>query len=323
MHGNLLSTTKNPRAGFTLIELLVVITIIGVLIALLLPAVQAAREAARRMQCANNLKQASLGMHNYHDHFGSLPVGAYSCCWGTWQVAILPFVEEQALYDMYDHGGKSTLDWNRVYYSDRNIKVGQERLSAFTCPSDQSRTTFTIQHHNYAANYGNTGYLSEDGNDAVQQVGDVAFGGAPFALTACSIAKCIRFADIIDGLSNTLMLAEVIQGVGGDQSNLDLRGYTWWGVGAGFETYLPPNASAPDIMPDGSYCQSGDPDLPCDPVTMSSPNRPATLASRSRHAGGVNVGLCDGSVTFISDNITIDVWRALSTTRGGEVIGSY
>jgi prepilin-type processing-associated H-X9-DG protein len=166
--------------------------------------------------------------------------------------------------------------------------------------------------------------LTEDGDGPVKQVGDVTFGGAPFAMTACSIAKCFCFANVVDGLSNTLMFGEVVQGVGNSSSTkFDLRGFTWWGDGAGFETYLPPNSNAADIMPQNDYCQSDVPDLPCDPIAMSSPNRPSTLASRSRHPGGVNVGLCDGSVTFINNSIAIGTWQALSTTTGSETIGSY
>jgi prepilin-type N-terminal cleavage/methylation domain-containing protein len=90
------------RRGFTLVELLVVIAIIGVLVSLLLPAVQSAREAARRTQCTNNLKQLALGTHNYCDVYaGVFPVGEYACCWGTWLVGLLPYVEQKALYDQY------------------------------------------------------------------------------------------------------------------------------------------------------------------------------------------------------------------------------
>src|SRR5262245_8090959 len=94
------------KKAFTLVELLVVIAIIGVLVALLLPAVQSAREAARRSQCTNNLKQVALAMHNYGDvHGGTFPVGEYSCCWGTWLVGLLPYVEQKALFDQYKYFG--------------------------------------------------------------------------------------------------------------------------------------------------------------------------------------------------------------------------
>ena len=89
------------KRGFTLVELLVVIAIIGILVALLLPAIQAARESARRSQCVNNLKQLGVAMQNFHDTNKQLPSGNFSCCWGTWQMTILPFIEEQQLGDLY------------------------------------------------------------------------------------------------------------------------------------------------------------------------------------------------------------------------------
>src|SRR5882757_5338448 len=94
------------KRAFTLVELLVVIAIIGVLVALLLPAVQSARESARRTQCINNMKQVTLAVHNYADTFrGTFPVGEYSCCWGTWLVALLPYVEQNSLYEKYQYFG--------------------------------------------------------------------------------------------------------------------------------------------------------------------------------------------------------------------------
>src|SRR4051794_24149016 len=99
---------NTQRRGFTLIELLVVIAIIAVLIALLLPAVQAAREAARRAQCVNNMKQIGIAMHNYHDSVGSLPPGIKGCCYGSWQVYILPWVEQQAMFNAWNNGGTNS-----------------------------------------------------------------------------------------------------------------------------------------------------------------------------------------------------------------------
>jgi prepilin-type processing-associated H-X9-DG protein len=177
--------------------------------------------------------------------------------------------------------------------------------------------------HNYAVNYGNTGYFSTGPAAQVPGTPPVVFGGAPFVKSNSPATPVyIRFADITDGLSNTLMFGEVIQGQSTSASAFDVRGLIWWGDGAGFTALLPPNANSGDIIANANYCQTNG-DIPCDPVAHSSPNRPANFAARSRHSGGVNVGLCDGSVRFIPNTIAIDTWRAMSTTKGAEVVGEY
>src|SRR5437763_2429776 len=135
-----------PRIGFTLVELLVVIAIIGVLVALLLPAVKAAREAARRTQCSNNMKQVILATTNYADVYkGAFPVGEYSCCWGTWLVGLLPYIEQKALFDQYQYFGGlqnqannaiSQTDTTTRYSGSKNLLVTKTQIQAYTCPSD-------------------------------------------------------------------------------------------------------------------------------------------------------------------------------------------
>jgi len=323
------------RVGFTLVELLVVIAIIGILIALLLPAVQAAREAARRAQCSNNLKQIGLAMHNYHSVHRSLPIGGLACCWTSWMVAVFPFIEQQAAYDMYQHSPMFTSA--SYYMADVNLPVTTQRYAAFTCPSDMPSTCEEvfgagkkITAHNYAVNYGNTGFVSSSGGKFYTEFGaeqvifpgspdEIKFLGAPFTASGSvnTDALVYRFRDVLDGLSNTLMAAEVIQGHGED-----LRGIIWWGIGAGFEASLAPNSWQPDAILEDRYIEPENPRNP--PGTVGNdPGNPMRLGSRSRHPGGVNTALCDGSVRFISDNIAEATWRALSTTQGGEVLKAF
>jgi prepilin-type N-terminal cleavage/methylation domain-containing protein/prepilin-type processing-associated H-X9-DG protein len=301
------------RRGFTLVELLVVIAIIGILIALLLPAVQAAREAARRSQCSNNLKQLGLAMHNYHDTYKTLPIGAWSCCWGTWKVEVLPYIEQQALADIYAEGPKCDDSVPNRYGAAQNLPVTTaEGLSAFYCPSDQPNSPIgDIQSHNYAINFGNTGMAQE------ANLNGVIFGHAPFKRIT---ANCIHgkdketfdFASIYDGLSNTFMVGEVIIGQGSD-----LRGFSWWSDACNFTTYLGPNSPLPDRIYTAGYCVNTRPNPPC---AVSSTTDPTMFAARSRHPGGVQIGMCDGSVDFFSDTIQIDTYRALSTSEGGETV---
>lgn len=314
------------RPGFTLIELLVVIAIIAVLIALLLPAVQSAREAARRAQCTNNLKQIGLAMHGYHDVNGSLPAGIKGCCWGTWQTFVMPYLEQQSTFNSINYSGGPGIAGETVlrYGGATNTTVSRMILQVYTCPSDGTGDRYgtnLLTFHNYAVNFGPTGLAQQD------DVNGVKFAGAPFTnliyndtsvngFVANTRGGTFNFAAITDGTSNTLLAAEVIKGVGGD-----LRGFTWWGPGSTFETYLAPNSPIPDVPVQAAYCKyplQNNP--PCYGTQTAA--QPSMFGARSRHSGGVDTLFGDGSVKFIKNSINLTIWRGISTTQGGEVISA-
>ncbi len=192
--------------GFTLVELLVVIAIIGILIGLLLPAVQSAREAARRMQCTNNLKQLGLAMHNYHDVVKFLPPGYLtkyvgtalsSTSWG-WGALILPYVEQQALYNTLDVGGPS------IYGATNDpVKLAamQQVISTFQCPSDV-RVPLNVTRTINGKQLATSNYVGNNSSDTFIANDDADIAGL-FILD-----ECFPFSDILDGTSNTIMLGE-------------------------------------------------------------------------------------------------------------------
>jgi prepilin-type N-terminal cleavage/methylation domain-containing protein/prepilin-type processing-associated H-X9-DG protein len=323
---------KSNRRAFTLVELLVVIAIIGILVALLLPAIQAAREAARRSQCVNNLKQLGVAFQNFHDTKKQLPIGAYSCCNGTWQMAILPFIEEQQLADIYQFQPKNfpNFDDRYRYYNDtgdapglnppmRNFEVTSKRIVTLTCPSDDPQVSSGypnaksgLTFHNYVANFGNTNHVGSQypGSPPTNHLGS-PFIGQDDGSYGPNHKLFTTFRKIPDGLSKTLLISETVQGQGGD-----LRGLTWWGWSAGFETTVSPNGSDPDRLQHPDDCKGSiAPNPPC--LAASGPL--FNNAARSRHAGGVNVAMCDGSVQFVVNDVDLTTWRAASTTKGEEV----
>jgi prepilin-type N-terminal cleavage/methylation domain-containing protein/prepilin-type processing-associated H-X9-DG protein len=323
---------RTARAAFTLVELLVVIAIIGVLVSLLLPAVQAAREAARRSQCQNNLRQTSLAMLNYEDVYKTLPggVGRYGCCWGTWQVRVLPYIEQAALAALYQNSDGNDATGIR-YRVGVNLKVTQSRIKTWTCPSDvPNAPNGGITSHNYGVNYGNTSFYQEalvnagvtlQFNNApfLAYTGGLASGddGPPDAGSAKTFSRIygrpVRLAEISDGTSNTLMLSETVQG-----RQTDLRGYGWWGNASGFTTFSSPNSTLPDVLTGGT-CLTSDPNNP--PCTTSSTKaRPRMMVARSRHPNGVQASFCDGHVAFVPNNIAFPTWNGMGSAAGGEAL---
>jgi hypothetical protein len=280
------------------------------------------------MQCGNNLKQIGLGVHNYADVYKAIPVGEYSCCWGTWQIGILPFIEQKNMFDKYQYYGAvqnqagnqfSQTNATTRYGGALNLPVTQNQYAAYTCPSDtitRSPGIFNnIGFHNYVGNHGNTS-LARTSPLGVDSTGAPnLYGGAPFIVVGAwnSNPQQVRLQDILDGLSNTLLFSETIQGKQGD-----LRGFGFWNGGSHFETLLPPNSSQPDILESASYCIPANKlNPPCAGPTTA---LPTNIAARSRHPGGVQATLCDGSVRFVSNTINLDTWRFISTAYGKESV---
>jgi len=337
------------RRAFTLVELLVVIAIIGVLVALLLPAVQSAREAARRMSCQNNLKQMGIALHNHHDVKLTFPPGCLNtgqngtAVYTTWSIEILPFMEQQALFQQYDQSLVNTHATNRL--------VGQARLAAHECPSDPHRfkleppasgpdTTNNWRHGSYRAVSGICGNpvghgawdtfepqlwpngIMDRGWRGVLHSTSTAYNGVAnqsamsTAVTSASVSQMgppERFQNITDGTANTLMVGEL--------TFIDVtRRGTFWAYG-----YASYNQSSiclesrqlthkygnnvPTPLPNGSGC-FGTPGLYADQMCKR--------AFGSLHSNSINFVMADGSMKTISYNVDLTVARAMASIEGGE-----
>lgn len=297
---------RPTHRGFTLVELLVVIAIIGVMVGLLLPAVQAAREAARRMQCSNNLKQIGLALHNYHDSYKRFPLGHsmgtassdHTLLRGSWIKGLLGYIELQSVYDMFDH--------NSAWWEPGNQPVRALKLEGFVCPSDVEAEIFNTAYDfgfrgNYAGNSGIGMYRREYRPSAQDQL--IVKG--PFTHNFSA-----KFGDLTDGTSNTAAVTEIRK----TREN-DSRGALFADSGTVQYTHdYVPNELVADVT---ERCFSK-PDLPC---TGGGANGPHRLTARSQHPGGVNLLLFDGSVKFVSETVNRAVWQAAASMDGKEVVG--
>jgi prepilin-type N-terminal cleavage/methylation domain-containing protein/prepilin-type processing-associated H-X9-DG protein len=289
--------SAHRRRGFTLIELLVVIAIISVLIALLLPGVQAAREAARRIQCTNNLKQLGLGLHNYESIAGTFPLmvamsgtGNTVTWWGGWGVSprILPFMEQGATFN--------SINFSLAYNTPQNTTVAMLSVASLLCPSDQNTQ---VRNPGLPTQSGVTSYAWSYGDWYIWG----AFGSQQ-GRNAFTPNTSRRIAEFTDGLSNTVVGSEV-------KASFPLLKCT------GFTTAWPPNKVTLSPLSTGMT----DVDLGGTPLVNGGPNF-AAITVRSYHPGGVNALAGDGSVKFFKSSINGDTWRALGTIQGGEVISA-
>src|SRR4051812_17774420 len=307
---------RSRRPGFTLIELLVVIAIIAILIGLLLPAVQKIREAANRMKCSNNLKQVGLALHNYHDTNGYFPAGEpmgfYSGSWysdvaprdfdrSCWIGPILSYIEQNAMAAQYDTFVQTLPNYTCF------ASFATSKVSVLFCPSDPNSPKISTLgqglHTNYVTCYG-SGYATPSADPRGLNLNGMFYG----------ITKT-RIADVTDGTTSTVMVSELLQSP--DTGTHDIRGRIWNSIhaGTGFSTLYPPNSTVGD-NPMG-YCVAI-PGAPCG--SQSTTN--AFVLARSRHAGGVNACLADGSVRFVRNTIAQATWQAMGTRNGGEVVSN-
>jgi prepilin-type N-terminal cleavage/methylation domain-containing protein len=343
---NLPQAPRHAR-GFTLIELLVVIAIIAVLIGLLLPAVQAAREAARRAQCVNNLKQIGLAVHNYHDTWGSLPLGEMPGGLSP-HVGILPFMEQSPIYNALNFNAAEPANpvvgarW--IWTHPATLTVGRARISSFVCPSEPNTAPandgFNFWASNYAWNSGTWWPRTQSWDGLFGRTYDDDAGLRPYT------AAVFGLAAVTDGTSNTVLAAEVANGplstgpprtrvsdcyeVRGltrtstvDQATAACNAINWrtgpipWGGAWRYKGYA---------WVEGSIWRNWfnsirTPNQTCctmDNVSWWYIMKPAS----SYHPGIANVAMADGSIKAIKETINRDIWMGLSTRAGGEVISS-
>ncbi len=298
--------------GFTLVELLVVIAIIGILIALLLPAVQAAREAARRMQCSSNLKQVGLAILNYENTHNMLPKGtsctSVACKGHSALTSLLPYVEQGEIYDQYD--------FSLRIYDAVNLRVTVIHIPPYICASDNAAGR--IMNNNFSRS---NLVLCFGSNKAGLSSTDWTTNGA-FQNEVCK-----KLSALTDGTSSTVLASEVLAGRDdsyADDHNFDMRGVWSEGTGMGACAYThlhTPNSSVGDalfLMPGQRNCVPFD-DMPCSD-SAGNTYYSEYASARSRHPGGVNVAFADGHVSFFSDEVDLLTWQALSTIAGGEIV---
>ena len=318
------------RLGFTLVELLVVVTIIGLLIVLLLPAVQAAREAARRAQCSNNLKQLGLALLTYENANEMLPPGhGYAPNQGanvwSWPVRLFPYLDQSALATIVEANWGVSVGTTWVESSSVGKAISAQ-IPVFLCPSDVGIHTRWNEQLTCVVGSGTTawkdkrGRLSYAGNYGQGQMEATSRVNGVFGVNSTT-----RISNIQDGTSNTLLFSELLAG-----HKCTIRGTYGYMEGPLFMENYPPNDPTPDLV---RWCDPADglagAQAPC---LWTSGNWGALSlfnmvlhTSRSAHPGGVQSAMCDGTVRFVNQTVSLSIWQALGTPAGGESIsaGAY
>ncbi|MEX1039111.1 MAG: DUF1559 domain-containing protein [Pirellulaceae bacterium] len=300
--------SRSPsRRAFTLVELLVVIAIIGVLVALLLPAVQQAREAARRMQCSNNLKQLGLALHNYHDTHGSFPPGAISENFLSWAVFILPQMEQGARHDLFNFNAGSYTDANKQEH-------GLNRIDGYLCPSSDALLSldpgrpddFTLHYNGVAGPKGINPVTLDDYKlaEPSSSRGGMATQGVMY------INSKTGFRSVIDGTSNTFAI--------GESSWVKKNKFRNWIRGGTYKDTASASAYETDPMLDA--CRNVAFAINSDYTGGTSPAGWNDVCYGSQHPGGTMFLQCDGSVRFVAETIDFDVYLALASRNGEEVV---
>jgi prepilin-type N-terminal cleavage/methylation domain-containing protein len=310
--------TPACRSGFTLVELLVVIAIIGILVALLLPAIQAAREAGRRATCQNTIRQWGMAMQNYHSARNRLPEATRTDVRRVWVVYTWPYVENQTTASMFDQKVHFWQPPNTITSTFDGVYAKQDKI--YYCPSDRPGAMWQGDIYwrcrgNWVVNWGNQ-MQPMDPADATQSP---KLGIAPFGFKdpadKFSPPRSSSFKDFTDGTSHTLLLSETVSAT--QDGTYDIRG-DMLNDGEGCTTFMTINTpnSGTDVL---VYLNPGPTALPEDPPGIKGTF--AHKAARSRHPGGVNTVMADCSLRFVSDNVELAVWKSMGTMNGSETVG--